>query len=310
MTVSVTLVSVFARISIPIGIMGTIFWFVESPSNLFRNLLRTDLFSLIYTAIGAFVGIVIQWWKWHMLLVAAGVGPRARHSLGSLLIGFSFGMISPGRLGEVGRGALFKGYRAEGVALASIDRIFSALVTVAFAVVSLVFFDRLAFICAAIVLIAFLFAFFKLVKMGTGWERSLKLPVKSTEFIQRVISTFPLLQNRILVQLVTLSVFFNLVFFSQFYVLCGAWDLPSRVIVAIPMVFGLKTLAPVGLFDLGTREAAAVVAFSKMELEVAIALKASLLLWFMNVVVPAFVGLFCMARGGVEAMRQEESVKV
>ena len=76
------------------------------------------------------------------------------------------------------------------------------------------------------------------------------------------------------------------------------------------MIFGLKTLAPVGLLDLGAREAAAVFAFSKMELEVAIALKASLLLWFMNVVVPAFVGLFCMASSGVEDMRQEESVKV
>ena len=111
-------------------------------------------------------------------------------------------------------------------------------------------------------------------------------------------------------QILTLSVLFNLVFFSQFYVLCGAWDLPNRVIAAIPMIFGLKTLAPVGLLDLGAREAAAVFAFSKMELEVAIALKASLLLWFMNIVVPAFVGLFCIARGGVEAVGQEESVNV
>ena len=85
---------------------------------------------------------------------------------------------------------------------------------------------------------------------------------------------------------------FNLVFFSQFYLLALSWtDLPPRGIAAIPVVFGLKTLAPVGLLDLGPREAASAFVFSGIGLDpVVSAVNAALLLWLLNLALPAIAG--------------------
>jgi uncharacterized membrane protein YbhN (UPF0104 family) len=85
----------------------------------FRNL---ELRSLLLAAFCILVLFVLRAYKWHCLMTAAGK-PRLRQSLRTLLGGFALGLITPGRLGELGR-CLFvrKSERTEVALLTILDR--------------------------------------------------------------------------------------------------------------------------------------------------------------------------------------------
>ena len=52
-----------------------------------------------------------------------------------------------------------------------------------------------------------------------------------------------------------------------FYLIADSMVADSAVVLAVPVVFALKTLLPLGFLDLGVREAAAILVFSSLGLE-------------------------------------------
>ena len=88
-----------------------------------------------------------------------------------------------------------------------------------------------------------------------------------------------------------LSLAFNLVFMVQFYWFCAAGGVGGMAIfVAVPAVFALKTLLPIAFLDLGVREAAAVLVFSALNAAEQPAFIASILVFGLNVLLPALAG--------------------
>ena len=88
-----------------------------------------------------------------------------------------------------------------------------------------------------------------------------------------------------------LSLAFNLVFMVQFYWFCVVGGVGGMAIfVAVPAVFALKTLLPISFLDLGVREAAAVLVFSALNVAEEPALVASILVFALNVLLPALAG--------------------
>ena len=85
---------------------------------------------------------------------------------------------------------------------------------------------------------------------------------------------------------------------SQFYWLVrGNQGFNVVLILAIPAVFALKALLPVGFLDIGVREAAAVFVFTALHLEAQAAFVASVILFLTNVCLPAVLGgLWIIAR--------------
>ncbi len=83
------------------------------------------------------LGLIVQWLKWHRLLAAVRPGSLWGESLTSLLGGFSLGALSPGRLGELGRGVFLSDRRIPASAGAVVDRLSSFAVTVALGLVGL-----------------------------------------------------------------------------------------------------------------------------------------------------------------------------
>lgn len=65
----------------------------------FRNL---ELRSLLLALVCFLVWYSLRTYKWHRLMVAAG-NARLRQSIRALFGGFALGLITPGRLGELGR---------------------------------------------------------------------------------------------------------------------------------------------------------------------------------------------------------------
>jgi len=109
------------QVVLSVGVSGVTLWRVPFASlrSGFRNL---ELRSLSLAAFCILVMFVLRAYKWHCLMTAAGK-PRLRQSLRTLLGGFALGLITPGRLGELGR-CLFvrKNERTQVALLTILDR--------------------------------------------------------------------------------------------------------------------------------------------------------------------------------------------
>ncbi|MDE2807795.1 MAG: hypothetical protein OXN90_05195, partial [Gemmatimonadota bacterium] len=100
-----------------------------------------------------------------------------------------------------------------------------------------------------------------------------------------------------------LSVLFNVVFMAQFfYLVTSSVSADSAVVLAVPVVFALKTLLPLGFLDLGVREAAAILVFSSLGLEPQPAFVASILIFVCNVCLPAGLGWLWIASRRLRTM--------
>ncbi len=288
---SIAVLAALVKAGVSLCLLTLLLWLVASPEELSDNLLAADPLYLLLALAGSLAGVAIQWRKWHELLLSIRPATRAGESLRSLLVGFSLGMVSPGRVGELGRGALFEGSRVEAMTMAGLDRALSAGITISAAVIGLAFIDLTLALAGGVAMAAaggLLFRHGGALPAGLQ-KRGLAKPWNAAA--ARLSKALRSISRALLLRVLLWSFLFNLVFFAQFYLLALSWtELPPRGIAAIPVVFGLKTLAPVGLLDLGPREAASAFVFSGIGLDPVPAVNAALLLWLLNLALPAIAG--------------------
>ena len=228
--------------------------------------------------------VFVQWAKWHQLLRSRISDCSLGTSLHSLFVGFALGMVSPGRLGEVGRGGLMERARFEVSVLAAVDRTVSFAVTLLLGSLSaVVVFPQVGAVAVAIwgagvAAIWYLRSTVVELLNRSGWGR------RSVEIVRCV-------PRGLWVRVASLSLLFNLIFCAQFILLLRSWGpVEPNAVWATPLIFGLKSLLPLALMDLGVREGAAVFVFSMLELEPVHAFGAALALFVMNVLLPGIVG--------------------
>ncbi len=275
------------RIAVGVGLLAAVIGLTTSPRELLRTVAGLDL-RLAGAALALLpVGLFLQWWKWRVLLRTAAPEVSAAAALRSLLAGFGLGLLTPGRLGELGRGLVLPGRRMAATQLALVDRLLSAGVTLlsgAMAAAAVIPGVRGGWILGGAAAAAAGIA-------GGGWLLLRRMRPRRLEVLRA-------LPARDWVAGITCSVMFNLVFFVQFHLLLlAAGPLPSSVIWSVPAVFALKTLLPISFLDLGVRESAAVAVLGLAGVQPAVAVQASLLLCAVNVVVPGLAGLIVLGQG-------------
>jgi uncharacterized membrane protein YbhN (UPF0104 family) len=118
------------QIVLSLGVIVVIVWRVPFAGlrTAFRSLEVGSLFLALFCFL---VLIFLRAYKWHRLMAAAGKG-RLRQSLRALFGGFALGLITPGRLGELGRCVFVREEERAQVALLTVyDRLldFWALLT-------------------------------------------------------------------------------------------------------------------------------------------------------------------------------------
>jgi uncharacterized membrane protein YbhN (UPF0104 family) len=104
--------------------------------------------------------------------------------------------------------------------------------------------------------------------------------------------------NKELVYLFLLSFLRYLVFSFQFLILLYLFRVSTDLIilfVGVNFIFFVKSVVPT-FFDLGVRESAAVYFFTLVNCAAQNALFASISLWFINILIPAMIGLFLIFR--------------
>ena len=256
-----------------------------NPVQLWNSLLQIEPQLIVIALLMGGAGVLVQWLKWQYLLRLYYPEITWSEGLNSLLIGFVFGLISPGRLGELGRGLFLGRDRLALVGLAAVDRFSSVVVTVLIAWVGLL----MLFPGLTLWLLGALISF---VMVAIIALKILRRQVNKWPYTGRIWYVFRDIPLGLWGKVLTWSSFFNFIFFFQFYLLLkNRLALPLDGIWGIPLIFGLKALLPLSFLDLGVREGAAVLVFSRIGIDPVPAFNAALLLFAINVFLPGLIGM-------------------
>lgn len=278
---------------------------------LVRNLNPTDILSTfrgannfyIYLAFFLVIpNIYIQYYKWKFLLKLVKPNVTAKESLYSLLAGFTFGFITPGRVGEFGRAFFIKDCSwVKLMGLAFIDKFFSLSIVIfsgAIGLLSLIaaqlhfyaFLPILLFTISALLLLRYLLIHPELFK-NFLYRINIILPFR--EKIKLLSSSFDNFHKQQALKLLGFSLLFYVIFFSQYYLAALAFEqVPAlNIFKAVAATLLVKSMLPISLGDLGIRESAAVFFFGKIGANSTTAFNASILIFMINILFPSLLGL-------------------
>lgn len=246
--------------------------------------------------------IYLQFFKWRYLIRLLKPDVSNAETLQSLLAGFTFGFITPGRLGEFGRAFFIKDCSwVRLLGIAAIDKIFSLAVVLFWGAIGLMYLvgDQLGlytmipitlFTLIALVVIYYILFHPQIIR---GFLYSLNIILPFREKIKLLMSSLENFNRKQAITLLVLNLCFYFVFMLQFYILLLAFEtaplIPSFIALATTML--VKSMLPISIGDLGIRESAAVYFTGKIGLMHATAFNASILLFLINLFIPSLIGL-------------------
>lgn len=252
--------------------------------------------------------LLLQYRKWALLFRSVHPAVRTRDVRASLMLGFTFGILTPARIGEFG-GRAYAVRGADRVALmglTALDKLATLIVTVVAGGAGLLLFciqhpfmDPLRLAAIEVAVLA------TLAGAAALWMRRRKaasaLPPSRwlQQRIQRVRRALGGVSTRMRFRLFLLSLLFYFTFLLQFVLLLyafGSTDLLSAL-AGISTIMLIKTvIPPVTLGELGIREGASVYVLGHAGILAAAAFSASLLLFAINILLPSLAGLFILFR--------------
>jgi uncharacterized protein (TIRG00374 family) len=262
--------------------------------------------------------IYFQFRKWQLLLRSVYPAVESRQVRDSLFLGFSFGVVTPARIGEFGgRAAGVRGAdRLTLVGLTAVDKVATLTVTLGAGALGLLLFCfRHPFMspwlllavevaCAAIILT---FVYLRRRKAGARTALAADDLAKRdagggkglVAHVRRLRTALGSLDSGTRRGLLLFSVLFYLTFVLQFFFLLRAFGPidPLTTLAGISSIMLIKTLVPpLTLGELGIREGVSVLVLGWAGTVTAVALGASLLLFAINVLLPGLVGLAVLLR--------------
>ena len=119
---------IWAKIILATALLGCAVWYLE-PAELLAAAGQVGRDKVLICGAIALVGIGVQWMKWQLLLRNQIPEANGRDALYSLLGGAALGLVTPSRLGELGRGVFLGRSRAKAAVLTAVDKLSSAAVT-------------------------------------------------------------------------------------------------------------------------------------------------------------------------------------
>jgi len=265
----------------------------------------------IFIALGLLIpNIYVQYIKWRYLVRLLKPDVPNREVLQSLLAGFTFGFITPGRLGEFGRAFFISDCSwVKLLGISFIDKLFAMAVVIFWGAIGLLFFISSQLYLYTMVpvflftLIALLVIYYILFhpEIIKSFLYSLNIILPFRDKIKMLMSSLDNFHKREAIVLSALNFGFYFVFLLQFYILICAFE-PAPILKSSLAIFStmlVKSMLPISLGDLGIRESAAVFFFGKIGVMHSTAFNASILLFMINLLIPSLVGLFLVLRHGM-----------
>jgi len=253
--------------------------------------------------VAMFANLSVEALKWQYL-VRAKSAISFKVSLTAVFSGIVAGLVTPHGIGDyVGR-ILFLNpeNRLENIGSVLFSRVAQLCVTCITGIAATIYFcfvikmdQRVAF--ALVLAVITLLAIFLLWQFRASiLDKMKRIPVLKN--IEIWFEQLRLYSNHLFLTTLALSVLRYSIFLTQFVVLLLFFDvqLPIEILfIGVIFTFFVKSIVPT-FFDLGVRELAAVFFFSAYNIADEKVFAASISLWFINLLVPSIIGLFCMFR--------------
>lgn len=271
-------------------------------TNIVSTFKQANNIYIVFAFILVIPNIYIQYYKWNFLLKLVKPEVTARESLFSLLVGFTFGFITPGRVGEFGRAFFIRDCSwVKLMGLAFIDKFFSLSIVIFMGAIGLltligrqlhfyVFLPLTIFTIIVLLLLRYVLTHPEIFR-GFLYRINIILPFR--EKIKLLISSFDNFHKQQAIKLIGLSFCFYLIFFTQYFLATYAFEPVSVIGVykAVSSTLLVKSMLPISLGDLGIRESAAIFFFGKVGAHSATAFNASILVFTINILIPSLIGL-------------------
>jgi len=264
---------------------------------------RSARISLIVLALFLLIpNIYLQFFKWRYLVRLLKPDVANLEALQSLFAGFTFGFITPGRLGEFGRAFFIKDCSwVKLLGVSAIDKLFSMSIVVFWGAIGLIFFigrrldiytfvPIIVFIVIALLVIYYILLHPSVIK---SFLYSINIILPFREKIKLLMSSLDNFHKPQAFRLLFLNFCFFCVFLFQYCLLTCAFE-PTHfpiTFLALSAVMLVKSMLPISIGDLGIRESAAVFFLGKIGLAESTAFNASILLFLINLVIPSIIGL-------------------
>lgn len=283
----------------------------------FSSFLTVD-FMFFYLLFAVFMLMLLNWsleaFKWQTL-VNRVENTGFFTSLKNVLIGMIFGLFTPNRIGEIGGRSIYlkPGNRVKGVVAASIGSYAQMTVTVVLGLLGfgaiLFFFGafglevkslKIVGILLSVLAIIMLLGFFRL-DVFIKVLHFFRVPSKFTDKIS-ILNEY---SKASLAKILTISVLRYVVFVFQYYLLLKLFGVEIDFFIAIAgilSVFLLMNLLPnVVIADLGIRGSVSVFILGQFAENLQGILSASILLWIINILIPALIGqaLFLKSKSSI-----------
>lgn len=251
----------------------------------------------------------IAFFKWRYLLRIRFSDISNHETFSSLLFGITLGMVTPGNLGELGRGLFFKDKnRTIITGLTVVDKLSNMLIfaTLGFVSISVFILNHLEWSpnLELITLVggtAFLGSIWLLL-LKKSWIKSL-LNKAATLFpenpkIQAFMAAFKHIRHRHVFVALSLTLIWIFIITLQYHMLIlGFTDVTlAQSAQAVTAALFTKMLLPFSFGGLGIREGVTVFYFSQFNISSAAVFNASLIVFFVNFLLPALIGFYHVLR--------------
>ncbi len=265
-----------------------------------------DIKYIILAGCLLFANISLRAYKWHIMLYALSNKRKLSESFGSIMLGISLGSFTPGEIGDYAGRALYitEASKSHIIGLVLLDKTQIFIITSIFGTSGLIFIalnnltTSVIFFFFLLIVVFLILLRFKSIFL---FIEKINIPLIKKSLLLKIIEGFSLLNSKKIFSTVMLTILFHLIIVLQMYLLINAFgeiSLFNSIIGTSAMLFA-KSIIPISFSDLGVREAGSIFFFSNFSINQATALNASLLLFFINIFIPAIAGLFFLKRHNI-----------
>jgi uncharacterized protein (TIRG00374 family) len=278
---------------------------INRRESILEAFLVTDWLNIVFCGLLLIPNVFLAFLKWRYLLKNRFSGVSDREAFGSLLFGYTLGLITPGRLGELGRGLFFTNKNKLTVTgLNILDKLANQVIFFTLGGVALTLFVFQQSIWDAQQALPLLLTGGMLILIV--WMLILS-PARVKKILQKIsrksapgakihalITAYDFITLKDIIVVLGLSLLWTLVIIVQYHILVLAFTKVSlwESLLAVSAILLVKTLLPFTFGDLGIREGVAIFFYSLFQVSASGVFNASLLVFLINFLTPAVSGIY------------------
>ena len=298
----------FIKVAVALILLSLIFFTVELGD--IWEALKTARFSLIIFGVALMpVNLFLQIFKWRYLVGLVHPKVTWNETYGSLLAGISFGIITPGRIGEYSRSLFIKDVPPlKLVGLTVIDKFYNLGCTVAFGLPALMTLPWANQLISGYMFVSMMILVF-IINGILLWAAIDPRPVRSLiyalqmmfprkDHIARLLGGLDRFSAPQARKTLVLSLLHYTVFHLQYFFLISGFakiDFFSSLRAAAAILF-TKSALPIAIGDLGLDQHISMQFFGEFGVADSAAFNASILMFTANILIPALIGVLFVSR--------------